>query len=155
MILGFVLVAAAFLWLIGATVRSSDRKRFFGLTLLALVVGLISGFTAAWQWYIPELRATLSGRMRWLENEPLAAAMVSYAALNKLASGNEPEAKSFLGESGCTLLSAAQKRATALARAEEMLGYHRIRHGEIRGAEGEDTTRRAALTISRSLACLS
>src|SRR5439155_7625306 len=71
MILGFVLVAAAFLWLIGATVRSSDRKRFFGLTLLALVVGLISGFTAAWQWYIPELRATLSGRMRWLENEPL------------------------------------------------------------------------------------
>jgi len=59
------------------------------------------------------------------------------------------------GESGRTLLSVAQRRATALARAEEMLGYHRIRHGEIRGAEGEDTTTRAALTISRSLACLS
>ena len=98
MTLGFVLVAAAFLWLIGATVRSSDRKRFFGLTLLALVVGLISGFTAAWQWYIPELRATLSGRMRWLENEPLAAAMVSYAALIKLEGGKEAEAKSFLAD---------------------------------------------------------
>jgi hypothetical protein len=96
MTLGFVLVAAAFLWLIAATVRSSDRKRFFGLTLLALVVGLITGFTAAWQWYIPELRATLGGRMRWLENEPLAATMVSYAALNKLESGKEAEARSFL-----------------------------------------------------------
>jgi hypothetical protein len=31
----FVLVAAAFLWLIGATIRSPERKKFFGLALLA------------------------------------------------------------------------------------------------------------------------
>jgi hypothetical protein len=96
MTLGFILVAAAFLWLIGATIRSSEHKRFFGLTLLALVVGMITGFTVAWQWYIPELRATLGGRMRWIENEPLAATMVSYAVLIKLESGKEAEAKSFL-----------------------------------------------------------
>jgi hypothetical protein len=58
---GFVLVAVAFLWLIGATIRSPDRKKFFGLTLLALTVGLITGFEVAWQWYIPELRRTVGG----------------------------------------------------------------------------------------------
>ena len=93
---GFVLVAAAFLWLIGATIWSPARKTTFGLALLGLIVGLLTGFLIAWQWYIPELRNTLGGKMRWIQHEPVAAAMISYTALNKLESGNEAEAKSFL-----------------------------------------------------------
>jgi hypothetical protein len=96
MAFGFVLVAAAFLWLIGATVLSVGRKKFFGLAIAALLIGLMTGFLVAWEWYIPEFRAALGGTIRSIEYDQFLATTVSYAALTKLENGKEAEAKSVL-----------------------------------------------------------
>jgi hypothetical protein len=96
MALGYVLVAAAFLWLIGATVLSVGRKKFFGLAVLAFLVGLMTGLLVAWEWYIPELRAVLGDRIQSIRNDQFLATTVSYAALHNLENDKEAEAKSSL-----------------------------------------------------------
>jgi len=92
----YVLGAAAFLWAVGATVFSVGRRKFFGLAVVALVFGLMTGFLTAWNWYIPELRTALGDRIRWMQNEELLATTISYGVLCKLEKGKEAEAKSEL-----------------------------------------------------------
>jgi hypothetical protein len=58
----------------------------------------MTGFLTAWNWYIPELRAALGDRIRWIQNEKLFATTISYGALSKLENGKEEEAKSELAK---------------------------------------------------------
>lgn len=95
---GLVLVAIAFLWLVVAATLSFGRRRFFGLTILALIVGLITGFEVAWRWYAPTLLRTINGRIQSIESEQALAAVVSYSALTKLERGKESEAKDQLAD---------------------------------------------------------
>src|SRR4051812_25344590 len=95
---GSVLVAIAFLWLVVAATLSFKRKKFFGLTILALIVGLITGFEVAWKWYAPTLLRTITGRIQAIESDQALAAVISYSALTKLESGKESEAKEQLGK---------------------------------------------------------
>ena len=95
---GLVLIAIAFLWLVVAATLSFGRKKFFGLTILALIVGLITGFEIAWKWYAPTLVHLINGRIQSIESEQALAAVVSYSALTKLENGKESEAKEQLAE---------------------------------------------------------
>src|SRR4051812_45073326 len=95
---GLVLVAIAFLWLVVAATLSFGRKKFFGLTILALIVGLITGFEVAWNWYAPTLLRTINGRVQAIESDQALAAVISYSALTKLENGKELEAKEQLAK---------------------------------------------------------
>jgi|SRR6266478_5049815 len=112
MTFGYVLVAASFLWLVGATVLSVERKKCFGLAIGALVAGLLTGFLVGWEWYIPEMRAVLGSKIRSIDYDQFLTTEVSYAALTKLENGKEAEAKSFLADQViryCRQLKSAQR----------------------------------------------
>jgi hypothetical protein len=93
---GYVLGAAAFLWSVGATVLCVGRRKLFGLAVVALLFGLMTGFLVAWELYIPELRADLGDRLEWLQDQELLATTISYGALHNLENGKDAEAKSSL-----------------------------------------------------------
>ena len=94
---GLVLVAIAFLWLVVAATLSFGRRRFFGLTILALIVGLITGFEVAWRCTRPLFSGRLTAELS-IESEQALAAVVSYSALTKLERGKESEAKDQLAD---------------------------------------------------------
>jgi len=96
MTFGYVLGAAAFLWAVGATVLSVGRRKCFGLAVVALLFGVVTGFLTEWNWYIPELRAVLGDRISSLRHDEFLATTVSYGALYNLENGREAQAKSSL-----------------------------------------------------------
>jgi hypothetical protein len=91
-----LLIVVAFIWAIWSTIRRPSRGKIWLMTVVAIVLGVYSGFIIAWRLYIPELHSVLGNACASLENDRLLTSMTSAAALAKLEDGKDSEAKSFL-----------------------------------------------------------
>lgn len=94
--IGSMVIVACFAWTIWLTIRKPSRSHISLMTILALVVGLDSGFTLASRIYLPMLRSILGNVLSSVNNDQLLASTVSAAALTKLEDGKDSEAKSLL-----------------------------------------------------------